>query len=65
MLTGKIPFINEDKKIEKVIKLINKKLGVVIIRDKKRETSGIFTDGDIKRTIQLNKQLKISQLKLI
>ena len=65
MLTGsKIPFINEDKKIEKVIKLINKKkLGVAIIRNKKLETSGIFTDGDIKRTIQLNKQLQDKPIK--
>ena len=49
----KIPFINENVTIDKTIKLINsKKLGVVIIRNKKKETVGIFTDGDIKRTIQ-------------
>ena len=65
MLTGvKIPFINEDAKIEKVIKLINKKkLGVVIVRNKKLETCGIFTDGDIKRTIQLNKKLQDKPIK--
>ena len=36
MLTGnKIPFINENAKIEKVIKLINKKkLGLVIVEIK-------------------------------
>jgi arabinose-5-phosphate isomerase len=54
MLTNnKVPFINENTTVEKAIKLINsKKLGVVIIRNQKRETTGIFTDGDIKRTIQ-------------
>ena len=60
MLTNKkIPFINENSTIDKVIKLINsKKLGVVIIRNRKKETTGIFTDGDIKRTIQKNHNLK-------
>ena len=56
---NKIPFINENMTIDKTIKLINsKKLGVVIIRNKKKETVGIFTDGDIKRTIQKNPNFK-------
>ncbi len=56
---NKIPFIDGSSKIENVIKLINlKKLGVAIIRNKKNETVGIFTDGDIKRTIQKNNNLK-------
>ena len=42
-----------------------KKLGVVIVRNKKLSTSGIFTDGDIKRTIQINKKLQEKQLNLI
>ena len=61
---NKIPFVDENSKIEKVIKLINlKKLGVAIIRNKKRETVGIFTDGDIKRTIQKNNNLKKQKIK--
>ena len=64
MLTGnKIPFISENAKMDKVIKLINEKLGVVIVRNKKLSTSGIFTDGDIKRTIQMNKQLQDKPIK--
>ena len=65
MLIGnKIPFIGENAKIDKVIKLINeKKLGVAIIRNKKLSTSGIFTDGDIKRTIQMNKKLQDKPIK--
>ena len=35
-----------------------KKLGVVIIRNRKNETTGIFTDGDIKRAIQRRKNIK-------
>ena len=65
MLTrNKIPFIGENAKIDKVIKLINeKKLGVAIVRNKKLSTSGIFTDGDIKRTIQMNKKLQDKPIK--
>ncbi len=61
---NKIPFTNENTKIEKVIKLINlKKLGVAIIRNKKHETVGIFTDGDIKRILQKNHNLKKQPIK--
>ena len=46
-----------------MLKLINlKKLGVVIVRNKK-ETTGIFTDGDIKRSIQNKENFKIFKLK--
>ena len=60
MLTkNKIPFIDENASLGKAIKLINsKKLGVVIVRNKKKETTGIFTDGDIKRTLQNNEDVK-------
>ena len=59
LIKNKIPFIDENSTVERAIKFINlKKLGVAIIRNKKRETTGIFTDGDIKRTIQNNRQIK-------
>ena len=60
MLTKKkIPFINENATFKKAIKLINsKKLGVAIVKNKKNETTGIFTDGDIKRILQNNENLK-------
>ncbi len=59
LIKNKIPLINENETLEKTIKLINsKKLGVVIIRNKKGDTTGIFTDGDIKRTIQRKKNIK-------
>jgi len=65
MLTkNKIPFINENETIKKALKIINhKKLGVLIIRNKKNETKGIFTDGDLKRYLQqnsnINKKIKL------
>ena len=54
MLTkNKIPFIEENSSFKRALNLINiKKLGLVIVRNKKKETIGIFTDGDIKRSIQ-------------
>ena len=62
IVKNKIPFINENSTLKKTIKIINsKKLGVVIIRDKKKNTTGIFTDGDIKRIIQ-KKSMAINNL---
>ena len=60
MLTkNKIPLINDKVTLGQAIKLINsKKLGVAIVINKKKETVGIFTDGDIKRTLQKNENLK-------
>ena len=60
MLTkNKIPLINDKATLSQAIKLINtKKLGVAIVTNKKKETVGIFTDGDIKRTLQKNENLK-------
>ena len=60
MLTkNKIPLINEKATFSQAIKIINsKKLGVAIVINKKRETVGIFTDGDIKRTLQKSGNVK-------
>ncbi len=65
MLTkNKIPFIDENSSFNKVLKKINiKKLGLVLVRNKKKETIGIFTDGDIKRSIQNKENFKNSKIK--
>ena len=65
MLTKqKIPFINENEIIKNGLKVINqKKLGVLIARNKKFKTTGIFTDGDIKRTIQKNIDINTNKIK--
>ncbi len=56
MLTGgKIPFVNENLKMKKAIKILSdKKLGVLIVRNKKGNTIGIITDGQIRRFNQKN-----------
>ena len=54
MLTkNKIPFINENESMKNALKLITKKkLGVLIARNKKGLTTGILTDGTVRRTNQ-------------
>ena len=54
MITGnKIPIVKENILMKKALKIINnKKLGVLIIKDKYSNTSGIITDGDLKRIAQ-------------
>ena len=53
MVTGKrIPFVKETLKMNIALKIIlEKKLGVLIVR-KKKKTIGIITDGDLKRFAQ-------------
>ena len=65
MLTNKkIPFISENQNIKNSLKTLNQKnLGVLIARNKRNQTTGIFTDGDMKRTIQKNINLEKNYLK--
>ena len=50
---NKIPFINENQTISEGLKIIDKKkLGVLIAINNRKITTGIFTDGDIKRIIK-------------
>ncbi len=59
----KIPFVNQNFTIKNGLKIINsKKLGVLIARDKSFNTTGIFTDGDFKRTIQKNIDIKKNKI---
>ena len=54
MIKGrKLPFVLESTKMKKALKIINnKKLGVLIVIKKNGYTSGIITDGDLKRIAQ-------------
>ena len=66
MLTGnKIPFVNHDITMKNALKIISKKgLGVLFVR-KNKFTTGILTDGDIKRINQKNldfQKIKISSV---
>ena len=48
--TKEIPFINENRNLKEALKIFNKKnLGVIIIKNNKGNTSGIISDGDLKR----------------
>ena len=59
MLTGKkIPFVKEDLKMKKALKILSdKKLGVLIVQNKRKQTIGIITDGQIRRINQKNSNL--------
>jgi len=64
MLThNKIPFINENILMIKALKIMTKKkLGTLVVRNKKKYTTGIITDGQIRR---LNsKNINLNQLKV-
>ena len=54
MLSGKnIPFVSENTLMKKALKVItNKGLGVLLVKKNKDITSGILTDGDLKRLAQ-------------
>ena len=65
MLTkDKIPFIDENKLMTKALKIMTeKKLGTLIVRNEKKYTSGIITDGQIRRFNSKNIDLKFLKVK--
>ena len=60
MITGKkIPFVRQDTKMSKALKILSeKKLGVLIVQNKSQKTIGIITDGQIRRSEQKNNNLQ-------
>ena len=56
MLVGKkIPFVDEGLKMKDALKILNKKkLGFLIVQNKKKITKGVITDGQIRRFNQKN-----------
>ena len=67
MFVGKkIPFINEKLSMKVALKNIEKKrLGTLVVINNKKNTTGILTDGDLKRMNNLNinfKTLKINEI---
>ena len=67
MLSGnKIPFINETTKMQRAINLLSeKKLGILIVRNEQKKTTGIITDGQIRRYNQKNSNLHTKTTKEI
>ena len=60
MITGsKIPFVNESLNMKKALQIIsNKKLGTLIVQNNKKITIGIITDGQIRRSNEINNNLQ-------
>ena len=56
MLKGKkIPFVDENLNMKNALKILsNKKLGILIVQNRKKQTKGIITDGQIRRFNQKN-----------
>ncbi len=67
MLTGnKIPFVSENLKTSKALKILSEKnLGILVVKDKANKTKGIITDGQIRRVSQKNtnfQSLKVREI---
>ena len=65
MLTkNKIPFINENTSMKKALKIMtDKKLGTLIARNKKKITTGIVTDGQVRKLSSKNVFLNLLKVK--
>ena len=59
MVSGnKIPFIHEDINMKQAVKIITKKkLGVLIAHNNHKNTTGIITDGNVRKLQQKNLDL--------
>ena len=64
LIKTKIPFVNENKIMKELLKILNsKKLGFVVVVNDKGLTNGIFTDGDLKRLLQKKKYIDKLKIK--
>ncbi len=67
MVSGrKLPVVDENSGMQKALKIIeNKKLGVLVVKNRKGVTTGIITDGDIKRMAQRFKEFDKLKVKKV
>ena len=65
MVVGKnIPFVNERLNMDKALGIMSeKKLGILIARNNKKRTTGVITDGQIRRINQNKGEIKSMQVK--
>ena len=64
LLGSKIPIVEENQVMKKALRVLNlKRLGFIIAVNKKGLTTGIFTDGDLKRLMQKKKEITNLKLK--
>ena len=65
-LMVKVPFISENCRMKKALKILSeKKLGMLVVRNKRKFTIGIVVDGDVKRASQKYKNLHNFKVKNI
>ena len=61
-----IPFVDENMKMKNALKILSsKKLGFLLVRNKKKKTTGIITDGELRRFSQKNQNLHNIEVKKI
>ncbi|WP_440635207.1 KpsF/GutQ family sugar-phosphate isomerase [Candidatus Pelagibacter sp. HIMB1746] len=67
MITGdKIPFVNENIKMNKALKILTeKKLGILIVLNNKNKTVGIVTDGQVRRFTEKKFDFRLLPVKKI
>ena len=67
MLTkNKIPFVNENETIKNALVTLNqKKLGFIVIINNRGLNKGIFTDGDLKRSLQKKVNVEKKKIKSV
>ena len=65
MLTGKnIPFVNEKLNMKRALGILSKKkLGILIARNNKNKTTGVITDGQIRRVNEKKIEIKSLHVK--
>jgi len=65
MLTkNKIPFVNENQTIKKALETLDlKRLGFVVTINNQGFTSGVFTDGDLKRFLKKKRRIENFKIK--
>jgi len=59
LVRNKIPFINENQSMKNALNIItSKKLGVLVVKNKAGYTTGIITDGNVRRVGQTNDSIQ-------
>ena len=66
LVKNRIPFVNENEKIKNALEVIQKKkLGFVVVVNNEGLNKGIFTDGDLKRSLQKKKTITNLKIKSV
>ena len=66
IIGNKIPFVNENLNMKKALEIISKKkLGIIIVQNNKKFTTGIITDGQIRRFNAMSNNLKDLSVKKV